>query len=33
LVQFDDPMEVMARRIGTEEFVEQNPDEARERAS
>jgi uncharacterized phosphatase len=33
LVQFDDPMEVMARRIGTEKFVEQNPDEARERAS
>jgi len=26
-------MEVMARRIGTEEFAEQNPAEARERAS
>ena len=33
LVQFDDPMEVRARRIGSEEFVEQNPEEARERAS
>lgn len=33
LVQFDDPMEVMARGIGTEEFVDQNPEEARERAS
>ena len=33
LVQFDDPMEVRARRIGTEEFVDQNPQEARERAS
>ena len=33
LVQFDDPMEVKARRIGSEEFVDQNPQEARERAS
>jgi probable phosphoglycerate mutase len=33
LVAFDDPMEVMARRIGEEEFAEQNPAEAREKAS
>lgn len=33
LVAFDDPMETLARRIATEEFVDQNPSEARERAS
>lgn len=33
LVQFDDPMEVMARRIASEEFAAQNPSEAREQAS
>lgn len=29
LVEFDDPMETIARTLGTEDFSEQNPDEAR----
>lgn len=33
LVQFDDPMELRASHVGTDGFIEQNPDEARERAS
>lgn len=33
LVAFDDPMEVLARRIPSEDFSEQNPDEARGKAS
>jgi uncharacterized phosphatase len=33
LVQFDDPMEVRASHIGAESFQEQNPEEAREKAS
>lgn len=33
LVAFDDPMETLARRLAPEEFAEQNPSEARERAS
>jgi len=33
LVEFDDPMETIARGLSREDFVEQNPSEARERAS
>ena len=33
LVQFDDPMEVRASHIGGESFQQQNPEEAREKAS
>lgn len=33
LIQFDDPMEVIARTLASEDFVEQNPSEARDRAS
>lgn len=33
LVEFDDPMETIARGLASEDFVAQNPSEARERAS
>jgi len=33
LVEFDDPMETIARGLGSEDFGEQNPAEAREKAS
>lgn len=33
LVEFDDPMETIARGLSREDFVDQNPSEARERAS
>jgi len=33
LIEFDDPMETIARTLAREDFTEQNPSEARDRAS
>lgn len=33
LIEFDDPMETIARSLAREDFTEQNPSEARDRAS